>query len=108
MGLKIKTKKHNAVPVVEVIGEAVGQDVMKISKKLESYLSDGDPVVVVDLSETTVVDSYGLGVFVFSWKQFAVQNRQLVFYNPQGYVRDLFEGTNLDKVIKITDSMDGL
>jgi anti-sigma B factor antagonist len=108
MGLKIKTKKHGDIPVVEIIGEAVGQDVVKISKKLESYLTENALKVIVDLSETTVVDSYGLGVFVFSWKQFDSRDRQLVFYNPQGYVRELFEGTNLDKVLKITDSLEGL
>ena len=108
MALKIKIKKHNDVPVVQIIGEAVGQDVVKISKKLESFLTSGDPKIAIDLSETTVVDSYGLGVFVFSWKQFTGQNRQLIFINPQGFVRDLFEGTNLDKVLKISESIDTL
>jgi anti-sigma B factor antagonist len=108
MGLKIKVKKHNDVPVIEIIGEAVGQDVVKITKKLESYLAGNDLIIVLDLTETTVVDSFGLGVFVFSWKQFSEQNRKLVFYNPQGYVRDLFEGTNLDKVLKIVESLDTL
>jgi anti-anti-sigma factor len=108
MALKIKIKKHNDIPVVQIIGEAVGQDVVKISKKLDPFLTTNDPVIAVDLGETTVVDSYGLGVFVFSWKQFAGQNRQLIFVNPQGFVRDLFEGTNLDKVLKISESIEAL
>jgi anti-anti-sigma factor len=108
MALKIKIKKHNDVPVVQIIGEAVGQDVVKISKKLEPFLTSSEPVIAIDLSETTVVDSYGLGVFVFSWKQFAGLNRQLIFVNPQGFVRDLFEGTNLDKVLKISGSIESL
>jgi anti-anti-sigma factor len=108
MSLKIKIKKHNNIPVVQIIGEAVGQDVVKISKKLEPYLTTSDPTIAIDLGGTTVVDSYGLGVFIFSWKQFTGQNRQLIFVNPQGFVRDLFEGTNLDKVLKISESMDTL
>ena len=108
MALKIKIKTHNGIPVVQVIGEAVGHDVVKISKKLEQFLTSNDPKIAIDLGETSVVDSYGLGVFVFSWKQFNVQNRQLIFVNPQGFVRDLFEDTNLDKVIKIAESIDGL
>ncbi len=108
MGLKIKTKKHGEIPVVQIVGEAVGRDVAKISKKLDSLLNASDPVVAVDLSETEVIDSYGLGVFVFSWKQFATQKKQLVFVNPQGFVKNLFDGTNLTKVINIVESLDAL
>jgi anti-anti-sigma factor len=108
MALKIRIKKHNDVPVVQIIGEAVGQDVVKISKKLEPFLTSSDPVIAIDLGGTTVVDSYGLGVFVFSWRQFTRQNRDLIFVNPQGFVRDLFVDTNLDKVLKISESMANL
>ncbi|MGB7569648.1 MAG: STAS domain-containing protein [Chitinivibrionales bacterium] len=108
MSLRIKIKKRNDIPVVQIIGEAVGQDVVKISKKLEPFLTSNEPVIAIDLGETTVVDSYGLGVFVFSWKQFTGKNRQLVFINPQGFVKELFEGTNLDKVLKISESIDSL
>jgi|WetSurMetagenome_2_1015567.scaffolds.fasta_scaffold351031_2 anti-anti-sigma factor len=108
MGLKIKTQKHGEIPVIKIIGEAVGRDVAKISKKLDSYLNSADPVIAVDLSETYVIDSYGLGVFVFSWKQFASQKKQLVFVNPQGFVKNLFDGTNLTKIINIVDSLDSL
>jgi anti-anti-sigma factor len=108
MGLKIRTKKHGEIPVVQIEGEAVGRDVAKISKKLDSYLNSSDPVIAVDLSETYVIDSYGLGVFVFSWKQFASQKKQLVFVNPQGFVKNLFDGTNLTKIINIVDSLDSL
>ena len=86
----------------------MGQEVAKISKKLEAFLTTGDPVVAVDLSATTIIDSYGLGVFVFTWKQIASQNRQLVFVNPQGFIRNLFDGTNLSKVIRVVDSLEEL
>ncbi len=108
MGLKIKVKKHGAIPVLHISGDAVGREVVKISKKIDSYLKTTDPVVAIDLSETVVVDSYGLGVFVFSWKQFASQGRKLVFVNPQGFIRNLFDGTNLTKVINIVDSLEAL
>jgi len=108
MGLKIKTKKHGDIPVIQIEGEAVGRDVVKISKKLDSYLKTEDPVIAVDLSETYVIDSYGLGVLVFSWKQFASQKRQLVFVNPQEFVKNLFDGTNLTRIINIVDSLEAL
>jgi anti-anti-sigma factor len=108
MGLKIRVRKHNDIPVIQIEGEAVGRDVVKISKKLDSYLKTEEPVIAVDLSGTDVIDSYGLGVFVFSWKQFASQKRQLVFVNPQGFVKNLFDGTNLTKIINIVDTIEAL
>jgi anti-anti-sigma factor len=108
MSLKIKVKKHGDIPVIGIEGEAVGREVVKISKKLDSYLKTTDPVIAVDLSETEIIDSYGLGVLVFSWKQFASQKRQLVFVNPQGFVKNLFDGTNLTKIINIVDSLEAL
>jgi anti-sigma B factor antagonist len=108
MSLKIKVKKHGLIPVIQLEGEAIGQEVAKISKKLDALLSTDDPVIAVDLSETTLIDSYGLGVFVFTWKQIASQNRQLVFVNPQGFIRNLFEGTNLARVIKVVASIEEL
>jgi anti-anti-sigma factor len=108
MSLKIKMKKHGIIPVIQIEGDAVGREVMKISKKLESYLKTDDATIAVDLSETFVIDSYGLGIFVFSWKQFLSQGRKLVFINPQGFIKDLFEGTNLSKVITIVDSIEAL
>jgi anti-anti-sigma factor len=108
MGMKIRMKKHGDVPVIQVEGEAVGRDVVKLSKKLEDCLVDNAPVVAVDLSKTDIIDSYGLGVLIFSWKQFSSRNKKLVFVSPQGFVRNLFEGTNLTKVIGLIDSIEKL
>jgi anti-anti-sigma factor len=108
MGIKIKMKKHGDIPVVHVEGQVVGRDVGKLSKKLDDFLDGDDQKVAVDLSETDVIDSYGLGVLIFSWKQFASRNKKLVFVSPEGFARNLFEGTNLTKVISMVDSVEEL
>jgi anti-anti-sigma factor len=108
MGVKIKMKKHGDIPVIHVEGEVVGKDVVKLSKKLDDFLTTDDPAVAVDLSETEVIDSYGLGVLIFSWKQFTSRSKKLVFVSPQGFARNLFEGTNLTKVISMVDSVEEL
>ena len=108
MSLRIKVKKHGVIPVLQLEGEVVGEEVAKISKKLDDFLWTDDPVIAVDLSKTTLIDSYGLGVFIFSWKQIATQNRKLVFINPQGFIKNLFDGTNLTKVIKVVESIEEL
>jgi len=64
--------------------------------------------VVVDLSETTFIDSHGLGVFVYSWRLLETEQRSLVFVKPQGFIMTMFQSTNLDRVFKIVDSIEDL
>jgi len=108
MKMKIKMKKHGDIPVVHVAGEVIGRDVAKLSKKLDDYLATDDQMVAIDLSESELIDSYGLGVLIFSWKQFTAKNKKLVFVSPQGFAKSLFEGTNLTKVICMVDSIEAL
>ena len=68
MGLRIKLRKHNNMPVLQLSGSAVGEDVRKISEKI-SELADGNAAtVIMDIADLESVDSNGLGAFVFSWK----------------------------------------
>jgi anti-anti-sigma factor len=108
MGLKIKVKKHNGAPVLQLDGRAVGEDVRKISERI-SDLADGDaPSVVIDLSELESVDSNGLGAFIFSWKLLKSKNKRLLFLDPRGFVKELFEGVGLDKALPFIDSLEAL
>jgi anti-anti-sigma factor len=108
MTIKIKMKKHRDIPVLHVEGQVVGRDVGKLSKKIDDFLQGSEQKVAVDLSETDVIDSYGLGVLIFSWKQFTAKGKKLVFVSPEGFARNLFEGTNLTKVISMVDSIEEL
>lgn len=108
MSLKIKMRKHNDLPVLQLSGSAVGEDVRKISEKISS-LADGDwTTVIMDISDLESVDSNGLGAFVFSWKLLESKSKKLLFVNPNGFIRDLLTGSNLHRVFTIVDSMEGL
>jgi anti-sigma B factor antagonist len=108
MGVRIKLRKHNGIPVLQVSGDLVGEEVRKVSEKI-TKLAEGDAVtVVVDVSELNSVDSHGLGMFVFSWKLLDSQDKKLLFLNPSEYIKNLFEGSNLHKVFTIIDSLEGL
>ena len=108
MCLKIKMKKVNTVPVLTLIGQAVGADVNALSKKMESLAAGSNPVVVIDLSETSFIDSHGLGILVFMVKSMEANNKRLVFLNPQGVIREILWETNLNKIFPIINSMEEL
>ncbi|NLG17420.1 MAG: STAS domain-containing protein [Fibrobacter sp.] len=108
MSLKIRSKKINSSPVLEITGEITGENVGKITSKLEGLRKGDSQKVVVDLSKTTFIDSHGLGVFVYIWRLLGEQNRELIFLNPQGFIRNMFNGTNLDKIFKVVDSEEAI
>jgi anti-anti-sigma factor len=96
------------MPVLQLSGSAVGEDVRKISEKI-SELADGNAAtVIMDIADLESVDSNGLGAFVFSWKLLDSRDKKLLFVNPNSFIKDLLEGANLHKVFTIMDSMEGL
>ncbi len=104
MSLEIKLKKVKDVPVIELIGRAIDVDVEKFSKKLRAVHKKGASRIVIDLSRTNFVDSHCLGIIVYYNTLMQKAGRQLIILNQnrdnRGYVRRLFELTNLDKVLR--------
>ena len=93
--------------MLEINGEITGENVGKITKKLENLRKADSEKIVVDLSKTTFIDSHGLGAFVYLWRLLEEQKRELVL-NPQGFIRSLFTGTNLDKIFRVVDSEEAI
>jgi anti-sigma B factor antagonist len=108
MSIRLKIKKFRSTPVLEINGDITGENVGKITKKLENLRKAESEKIVVDLSKTTFIDSHGLGAFVYLWRLLEEQKRELVFLNPQGFIRSLFTGTNLDKIFRVVDSEEAI
>ncbi len=108
MKLKAKHKTSRGVPVLKIIGEISGKEAPLLSKKIDQLQKSKSTVLVIDLSETIFIDSYGLGVFVYAWKNLEKRGCKLVFMNPHEAVRSIFSGTHLDSVFRIIDSLEEL
>jgi anti-anti-sigma factor len=108
MSLKLRMRKHNDIPILLLSGDAVGQDVSKVAEKINDLVESGNTTIAIDCSELNAVDSHGLGMFVFSWKLMDSQKRRLLFVNPSEFVKNLFEGSNLDRVFTIIGSVEEL
>jgi anti-anti-sigma factor len=110
LDLKVHEKKETAL--IEVNGRVIGIDGEKFAKKLESLFLKNKKKVIVDLSTTKFLDSYGLGTIVYYFHSMQMKKRDFIILNtnpdPNTYVKRLFELTNLDKVLKVVDSKDSL
>jgi anti-anti-sigma factor len=110
IGFKVRGKKE--MTLIEVKGRVIGADGTKFADKLESHYLKNKKKLVVDLSETNFLDSYGLGTIVYYSHAMREKKRDFIILNtnsdPNTYVNRLFELTNLCKVLKIVDSKDAL
>jgi anti-sigma B factor antagonist len=109
MALEVKVRKKNGTPIIALGGRAIGSDVEKFAKKLESLYKNGSKTIILDLSEVSFLDSQGLGKIVYYYHIMEKAGRSLVILNanpdPQMFVRRLFSLTNLDRVLKIVDDI---
>lgn len=108
MSLKLKTKKTGDSSVLAISGDITGENVGKISAKLESLKHSSAGTIAIDLSQTTFIDSHGLGVFVFFHRRLSEENRRFYILRPSSFITDLFSGSNLDKIFQIIDSEEKL
>ncbi|MHB1488561.1 MAG: STAS domain-containing protein [Acidimicrobiales bacterium] len=63
----------------------------------------GNPLVVLDLSEMTFIDSTGLGILVAACRRARAVGSDLVVQHPRPNVSKVFATTGLDRVLTIAD-----
>jgi anti-sigma B factor antagonist len=90
--------------IVAVRGEADLHSSPELSDRLEALIDDGAQRVLVDLSETTFIDSMALGVLLGSTKRLRANDGQLELIVPTPDIRRIFEITMLDRILVIHPS----
>ena len=108
MNLKINTRKIKGVTVLEMKGEITKKNLSKVTKKLETIKKKNVRAVIFDMFSTNFIDSYGLGVFVHFWHEMTEQKKELVFFRPLGFVKQLLAETSLSRIFRIVDSEEEL
>jgi anti-sigma B factor antagonist len=83
---------------------------MVSARRLKELLSDliaaGTTRIVVDMGETTFLDSSGLGALIGGLKSARQAGGDLRIARPTPPVTSVFELTNLDKVLRPRESVD--
>jgi anti-sigma B factor antagonist len=90
--------------IVDVVGDADLHSAPELRDRLRELLDDGVKRVVVDLSETTFVDSMTLGVLLGSMKRLGTADGSLELVVPRPDIRRIFEITMLDRVFELHET----
>ena len=92
--------------VVAVRGEIDLFTAPELKKTLADAIENGATRVVVDLSETTFLDSTALGVLIGAVKRLRSRDGQLVIVNTDANIAKTFEITGLDQIFTILGDRD--
>ena len=81
-----------------------GTRVEELRGKVETILENSSPIVLIDLEETTFVDSSGLGALVSTLKAVRAANRKLYFCSPNAQIKMVFELSGMDQAFEVFES----
>lgn len=92
--------------VVSVSGDLDVVGAPQVRSAIMRTIADGHTDLVIDLTHTDFVDSFGLGVLVGALKRIRAVDGRLVVVLTEPRVLKVFEITGLDQVFDLVDSVD--
>ncbi len=102
MNFDVKTEKlSNEQYVISLAGEVDLYTAPEFKQQLLEVIDQGGRDVVVDLSDTTFIDSTTLGVLVGGVKRLRTNEGQLSLVCSDRNITKIFEITGLDRVFTI-------
>lgn len=92
--------------VLEVDGELDLYTAPRLSSQVGEIIALGVTSLVVDLTETTFVDSTALHVLLDAKKRICAEGGDLVVVCPSPHVRRIFEVTGVDGLLQLCRSVE--
>jgi anti-sigma B factor antagonist len=107
VNFRLSTEEPAAgVVVVALVGEVDPYTAPELKKALIAAIEAGARRVIVDLTETTFIDSTTLGVLIGGVKRLRPEGGDLAIVVSDYNIRKIFEITLLDRIFAIFDTRD--
>ncbi|MEX2103411.1 MAG: STAS domain-containing protein [Gaiellaceae bacterium] len=100
------TRASARVYVLEVVGELDLYTAPRLSSQVGELIALGAAGLVVDLTETTFIDSTALHVLLDAKKRVHAVGGELVVVCPSPHVRRIFEITGVDGLLRLFGSLE--
>jgi anti-sigma B factor antagonist len=88
----------------DVVGDADLHSAPELRERLRGAIDHGSTILVLDLSETTLVDSTSLGVLLGAMKRMREHEGQIRLVVPRPEIRRVFEITMLDRIFPLFET----
>jgi anti-sigma B factor antagonist len=101
--MNLEHRTQDGIDIVKLPERLVMADTTEARAKLKEIIAQGDGRLIVDLTDTTFVDSSGLAVLVSSLQAARKKEGDVFLVNMSKTVRALFELTRLHTAFQIFD-----
>ncbi len=105
--MKIKTENAGPAAVVHFSGAADVAAVEAIRKELASAMESAGNRVVCDLSGVNFICSDALGAFIGAYRRACEGGGYLRILKPQKRVADILKTTQLDRLFRVYQDLEG-
>lgn len=99
-------RRDTGMAVVTPQGRLTMVSARRFKELLTELVATGHPRIVVDLAETTFLDSSGLGALIAGLKSARQASGDLRIARPTAAVVTVLELTNMDKVLRARDDVE--
>jgi anti-sigma B factor antagonist len=90
-----------ATAIVSIAGDADVEVAPELKRRLDAVADSGAQAIVIDLSETTLLDSTVLGVLLRTGKRLRATGAELRLVVARPAIRRIFEITLIDRVLPL-------
>lgn len=102
----VNASSHDGYRLVRIIGEVDLSNVREVTHAISAEIPHDVPLVVVDLSGTTYLDSTGIAMLFRLGERLADGRQDLRLVSPPGsHVRAVLELTRVPGVIPVLDEL---
>lgn len=105
--IEFETKSGGDVTVIVPKGRLNMVSAGRLKELVADLVEDGRPRIVVDLAETSFLDSSGLGALIAGLKSARQAGGDLRIARPTQGVLTVLELTNLTRVLRPRESVEG-
>lgn len=91
-------EKEKPIPTIVILGEIDHYNCFKAESVVKKLLEKGEPVLILDLSQVSYMDTAGVSMVFTTAKQIIERHGELRLVLPPGNVRRILEIAGVDKL----------
>ena len=108
LNFDVESRVEDDRTIVSVRGDFDLQVAERVVAELEKVEASEPPLLVIDLSRLSFMDSSGMGVIAAAQARAVEGGRRLVLVRPPYSVRRAFELSGFEDVVTIVDDLDSV
>ncbi len=105
--LKVEFEEKGPTLILKFVGEFGSSDIGNVREEVDRRTKDESVKnLVIDLSNTTMLDSSGISFLITLFKRMVDKGGKLIIVSPSDVVKRTLEICNLHKVFRVVDSVE--